>query len=224
MADVLRLLALLASLAVIAVGSASVLLVITIRRLYRAGRSRFDRVLAHPEIQGNRALSPHPVLAGRVTAWRLQLRALVPGPTRPIATLRLDLQRDAASAARAVEAGIAAGRPVEQLRGAAGRFVHAASDLGLDLDVISGEPDPAVRRAMLTEQADRVDAVRRGCAQLRRGVLLAGGPSHAALPRHLQDDLDDQIDRLRLTAEAYHHLSTEWAVSRSPHGSYGRTS
>jgi hypothetical protein len=208
MIDALTWMLVLAAVTVIALGAMTLLTVVVIRRVVRARRPRFARILDWPPATD---LPPRQrsTFAGIASRGLLPLRAVLPGPTRSIAALRWELTRDADAATRAVAAGIAAGRPVEQLHGATRRVVGVARETCLDLAVIGSEPDRAVRDALMIEQTDRIQALRRACAQIRRGVLLAGGTSTATLPRHLLDELDEEIDRLRLCAEAYHHLTEQ---------------
>jgi hypothetical protein len=160
-------------------------LVLLVHRLSRAARRRVSAF-------GNRT--------------SLQLQSLLPSGTRPISSLRLSLQRDVIAATDAVDAGWEAGRPVAQLRGLAQSLRYAAAELDLDLAVIASEPNTGVRNAMLDAQQERIDTLRLICAQLRHGVLLAGGAAGGVRVSALCDELNDEIDLLRLRAEAYRDL------------------
>jgi hypothetical protein len=137
----------------------------------------------------------------------LQLQSLVPGATRPISALRLALQRDVIAATDAVDSGWEAGRPVAQLRGLAQGLRYAAAELDLDLAVISSEPNTGTRNALLADQRDRIDKLHLICAQLRHGVLLAGGEAGAVRVSAMRDALNDEIDLLRHRADALRDLA-----------------
>jgi hypothetical protein len=171
---------------VICIAAVVVMTGLVINRLRRAARRRISAL-------GNRGT--------------LQLQSLLPSSTRPISALRLTLQRDVITATDAVDAGWEAGRPVAQLRGLARGLRHAAAELDLDLAVISGEPDTGIRNALITAQQERIDTLRVICTQLRHGVLLAGGEAGAARVSTLCIELNDEIDLMRLRAEAYRDLA-----------------
>jgi hypothetical protein len=141
-----------------------------------------------------------------VSARTNRVRAVVPGPGREVAALRRDLQADVAGAGRAVTAGRQAGRPVEALGGITRRLAEQARALDVDLAVIGAEPDRSARRQLLAAQQERVALLRRSCAQVRRGVLLAGSVTTAALLPSLVADLDDEVVLLGLRARAYAEL------------------
>jgi hypothetical protein len=85
---------------------------------------------------------------------------------------------------------------------------QAAAQIDLDLVVIAAEPDPVHREAMLGGLAERRRMVAEACAQLRRAVLLAGDPAADPLLAQIVDDLGDEMNLLRLRAEAYRELAT----------------
>jgi hypothetical protein len=130
----------------------------------------------------------------------------LPGSSRAAAAVRRDLDRDLRGAAQAVAAGLAAGRPVEPLRTITIRLRRTAADIDVDLAVIAAEPDPVVQRQLLAEQAERVASVRRACAQVRRGVLLAGSATTGPLLDQVVEELGDEIIRLGLWAQAHREL------------------
>ena len=86
------------------------------------------------------------------------------------------------------------------------RLRRAAAELDLDLSVIAGEPDAVGRGDLLAAEGERIAVLRRSCSQLRRAVLLAGSAtSGAQLPR-LVGEVDDELVRLGLWAQAHDEL------------------
>ena len=61
---------------------------------------------------------------------------------------------------------------------------------------------------MLDGQAERCGTFTQACAQLRQAVLVAGDPTADPLLARAVNDLHDEMDLLRLRAEAYRELST----------------
>jgi hypothetical protein len=110
-------------------------------------------------------------------------------------------------AIRAVAAGRQAGRPVEALGSIARRLDEQARALDVDLAVIAAEPDPRSRSRLLAAQEDRVILLRRACAEVRRGVLLAGTATTAPLLASMVDELNDEVILLGLRARAYAELT-----------------
>ncbi|MCW2599764.1 MAG: hypothetical protein JWM02_1593 [Frankiales bacterium] len=146
--------------------------------------------------------APLPPARSRVVT----LQAWLPGRARPVAALRRDLHRDVHGAVRAVEVGLEAGRPVRPLAAIGTRLQRTAFDLDVDLAVIAAEPDLTRRRALLDEQADRIQALRHACAQVRRGVLLAGSATTGPLLPVVMGDINDEVVRLDLWAKAHREL------------------
>ncbi len=135
------------------------------------------------------------------------VRATLPGSTLDVATLRRELRDDLRGAASAVEAGRRARRPVDGLSAVLPRLVEQARALDLDLRVVASEPDRARRRQLLAVQADRVRVLRVACAEVRRGVLLAGSATPAPLLPQLMEDVEDEVTALGLRARAYEELA-----------------
>lgn len=194
MSTLLTLLLLTLVLGLVATAGAAVLCVWGVRRLGRTALTRLAAARRQPVL----ALLPG---RGLVEVW-----AWLPGPARQVTAIRRDLRRDVAAAVRAVQAGRAAGRPVQELVPLTGRLRRAAAELDLDLSVIAAEPDGAGRGDLLAAERERIAVLRRSCSQLRRAVLLAGSAtSGAQLPR-LVDEVDDELVRLCLWAQAHAEL------------------
>jgi hypothetical protein len=183
-----------------------------VRRLGR-GLRRSLRRPGSPGASGHRtngsiAASPRSAITGRAGTYLLQARCLLPIRTRRIDILRLELRQDVDATCGVVDAGLRAGRPVEQLQPACRYLRQAAAQVELDLLVVGGEPDPVHREAMLGGLAERRLMVTEVCAQLRHAVLLAGDPAAGPLLAQTVDDLRDEMNLLRLRAEAYRELAT----------------
>ncbi|MCU1593754.1 MAG: hypothetical protein JWO12_1146 [Frankiales bacterium] len=138
---------------------------------------------------------------------RVRARAAVPGPGREVAVVRRALRADVAGADRSVSTGRQAGRPVEGLGSIVRRLREQAHVLDVDLAVIASEPDRRVRQQLLRTQDGRVLLLRRACAEVRRGVLLAGSATTAPLLSSMVDDLNDEVIALGLRARAYAELT-----------------
>jgi hypothetical protein len=154
------------------------------------------------------AASPRSAIADRAGTYLLQARCWLPTRTRRIDILRLDLRRDIDATCGVVDAGLRAGRPLEQLQPACRYLRQAAAQVDLDLLVIGAEPDPVHREGMLGDLAERRRMLTEACAQLRHAVLLAGDPAAGPLLAQTVDDLRDELNLLRLRAEAYRELAT----------------
>ncbi len=197
MSTLLSLLLLTFILGLVATVGVAVLCVWGVRRLGRATRARLAAV--------ERPIRP-PVLALPPSRGLVEVRAWLPGPARQVTAVRRDLGRDVAAAVRAVRAGRTAGRPVEELVPLTSRLRRAAAELDLDLSVIAGEPDAVGRGDLLAAEGERIAVLRRSCSQLRRAVLLAGSTtSGGQLPR-LVGEVDDELVRLGLWAQAHDEL------------------
>lgn len=199
MSTLLSLLLLIAILGLVATAGTAVLCVWGVRRLGRATRARLAVV---PRPTGQPA-ARRSVLPGR---GLVEVRAWLPGPARQVTAVRRDLGRDVAAAVRAVRAGRTAGRPVEELVPLTARLRRAAAELDLDLSVIASETDPADRRVLLAAERERIAVLRRSCSQLRRAVLLAGSATSGAQLPLLVDEVDDELVRLGLWAQAHAEL------------------
>ena len=194
MSTLLTLLLLTIVLGLVAAAGAAVLCVWGLRRLGRTALAR----LAVARRQPARLLLP-----GR---GLVEIRAWLPGPARQVTAIRRDLGRDVAAAVRAVQAGRAAGRPVEELVPLTARLRRAAAELDLDLSVIAAEPDEIGREDLLAAERERIAVLRRSCSQLRRAVLLAGSATSGAQLPQLVDEVDDELVRLGLWAQAHAEL------------------
>lgn len=194
MSTLLTLLLLAIVLGLVAAVGAAVLCVWGLRRLGRTALAR----LAVTRRQPARLLLP-----GR---GLVEIRAWLPGPARQVTAIRRDLGRDVAAAVRAVQAGRAAGRPVEELVLLTARLRRAAAELDLDLSVIAAEPDEIGREDLLAAERERIAVLRRSCSQLRRAVLLAGSATSGAQLPQLVDEVDDELVRLGLWAQAHAEL------------------
>jgi hypothetical protein len=218
MSDVAQLLLVLVGMLVVAAAAAVSLTVYVVRRLGRGLRRSLTRLagsLASGAWTARRGgPSPESTIADRAATCLLRARCWLPTRTRRIDVLRLQLRHDLDTACSAVHAGLRVGRPVEQLQPICRDLRHAATQLDLDLLVTAAEPDAAHREAMLDGQAERRGTFTQACAQLRRAVLLAGDPTADPLLARAVNDLHDEMDLLRLRAEAYRELSTG-ATSRS---------
>lgn len=157
-----------------------------------------------------RRLGPTPgsTIADRAATYLLQARCWLPTRSRRIDVRRRQLRQDLDTACRAVAAGLRTGRPVEHLQPICSQLRQAATHLDLDLVLIAAESDPAQRNAMLDGQADRRRTFAQACGQLRRAVLLAAEPTADPLLAGVVNDLHDEVDLLRLRAEAYRELAT----------------
>jgi hypothetical protein len=189
------------------------------RRIRRATTAWLERISAR--VQGRASLaSPgggdsrwfvadgQASLAGSLTsAARVRVQAVVPGAGREVAVVRHGLRTDIAGAHRAVSTGVQAGRPVEGLNGIVRRLREQARALDVDLAVIASEPDRRTRRQLLAAQSDRVTLLRCACAEVRRGVLVAGSATTAPPLHSMVDDLNEEITALGLRARAYAELS-----------------
>lgn len=193
----LILLLLTLGLGLAAVATAVVLCVWAVRRLRRGVRTRLATLRSAP-------LQRRPMAFGR---GLVEVQAWLPGPARQVAAVRRDVRRDVAAAVRAVQAGRAAGRPVDELVPLTGRLRRAAANLDLDLSVIGSEPAAADRRELLAAEGQRIAVLGRSCGQVRRAVLLAGSATTGPLLPQLVDELDDQLVRLSLWAQAHAELS-----------------
>ena len=183
-----------------------------LRRLGRELRRSLRRT-GEPTASGDRttrsiATAPRSAITDRAATYLLQARCWLPTRTRRIDILRLELRQDIDTACGAVDAGLRAGRPVEQLQPACRHLRQAAAQLDLDLLVTAAEPDPVHREAMLGGLAERRRMVTEACAQLRHAVLLASEPTADPLLAQVVDDLRDETNLLRLRAEAYRELAT----------------
>lgn len=137
----------------------------------------------------------------------IHARVWLPRSGRDVALVRRDVRRDLTGAARAVTAGRKAGRPVQMLDSVVRRLSAQAHALDVDLQVIGAEPDRRVRRQLLAAQEEPVRVLRRACAQIRRGVMLAGAATNEPLLGGLKDDLDDEMVTLGLRARVYRELA-----------------
>lgn len=197
MSTLLTLLLLTIVLGLVATAGAAVLCVWGVRRLGRTALARLAAV-KRPTRQPARSLLP-----GR---GLVEIRAWLPGPARQVTAIRRDLGRDVAAAVRAVQAGRTAGRPVEELVPLTARLRRAAAELDLDLSVIAAEPDAIGRGDLLAAERERIAVLRRSCSQLRRAVLLAGSATSGAQLPQLVDEVDDELVRLGLWAQAHAEL------------------
>lgn len=136
----------------------------------------------------------------------VEVRAWLPGPVGRVPALRRDLVRDVDAAARAVQAGAAAGRPVEVLVPLVRRLRRAAGELDLDLSVIGGELWSAERERLMAGEQPRLDAVHRSCRQVRRAVLLAGSAASGPTLHEVERELDEELVRLGLWSQAHAEL------------------
>jgi hypothetical protein len=162
MSGVALLLVVLVAVLIIAAAAAMSLAVYLLRRLGR-GLRRFLRRPGEPTASGYRttrsvAAAPGSAITDRAATYLLQARCWLPTRTRRIDILRLELRHDIDTACGAVDAGLRAGRPVEQLQPACRHLRQAAAQLDLDLLVTAAEPDPAHRETMLGA-ANRTEAV-----------------------------------------------------------------
>jgi hypothetical protein len=202
----------LVAMLMVAVAATVGLGVYFLRRLGRSLRRSLRRP-GSPTASGqlttrSTAASPRSAITDRAATYRLQARCLLPTRTRRIDLLRLELRKDIDTACGVVDAGLRAGRPLEQLQPAC-RYLHqAAAEVDLDLLVIAAEPDPVHREAMLGGLAERRRMLTEACAQLRHAVLLAGDPAADPLLAQTVEDLRDEMNLLRLRAEAYRELAT----------------
>ncbi len=194
MSTLLTLLLLTIVLGLVTTAGAAVLCVWGVRRLGRTALARLAAV-KRPTRQPARSQLP-----GR---GLVEIRAWLPGPGRQVTAIRRDLGRDVAAAVRAVQAGRAAGRPVEELVPLTARLRRAAAELDLDLSVIAAEPDAIGRGDLLAAERERIAVLRRSCSQLRRAVLLAGSATSGA---QLIEEVDDELVRLGLWAQAHAEL------------------
>jgi hypothetical protein len=212
MSDVAQLFLVLVAMPVV-VGAVGVsLAVYLLRRLGRGLRRSLTRPGRSPAsgswTAGRGGPSLEPRIANRAAAGLLRARCWVPTRTRRIDVLRLQLRHDLDTACSAVQAGLRVGRPVEQLLPICRDLRHAATQLDVDLQITAAESDAAYREAMLECQAEKRDTFIQACAQLRRAVLVAGDPTADPLLARAVNDLHDEMDLLRLRAEAYRELAT----------------
>jgi hypothetical protein len=212
MSDAAQILLVLAAMLVFAAAAAMGLTAYLIGRLARGLRRSLTRRGSSPAWRSWTARrggpTPESMIADRAATSLLRARCLLPTRTRQIDVLRLQLRHDLDTACSAVHAGMRVGRPVEQLLPICNDLRQAATQLDLDLLVTAAEPDPAHREAMLDGQAERRGTFTQACAQLRQAVLVAGDPTADPLLARAVNDLQDEMDLLRLRAEAYRELST----------------
>ena len=211
MSDVAQLLLVLVAVLVVAAAVAVSLTVYLIRRLGRGLRRALSRrgssLASGSWPAGRGGSSPESTIADRDATYLLRARCWMPTRTRRIDVFRLQLRQGLDTAHSAVQTGLRVGRPVDQLVPICRDLRHAAAQLDLDLLVIAAEPDAAHREAMLVGQAEGSDTFTQACAQLRRAVLLAGDATADPLLARAVNDLHDEMDLLRLRAEAYRELS-----------------
>jgi hypothetical protein len=209
MSDAAQILMVLAAMLVVAAAAAMGLTAYLIGRLARGLRRSLTRWGSSPAWTARRGgPTPESMIADRASTSLLRARCLLPTRTRRIDVLRLQLRHDLDTACSAVHAGMRVGRPVEQLLPICNDLRQAATQLDLDLLVTAAEPDPAHREAMLDGQAEPRGTFTQACAQLRQAVLVAGDPTADPLLARAVNDLQDEMDLLRLRAEAYRELST----------------
>jgi hypothetical protein len=211
MSGVGQLLVVLVVMLVLTVAAAVGLGVYFIRRLGRGLRRSLQRsgspTASGHQTTGGIAASPRSVITDRAATYLLHARCWLPTRTRRIDLLRVELRRDVDTACGAVDAGLRAGRPVEELRPACRYLRQAAAHVDLDLLVIGAEPDPVRREAMLGGLDERRRMISEACAQLRHAVLLTSDPAADPLLAQIVDDLRDEMNLLRLRAEAYRELA-----------------
>ena len=212
MSGVGQVLVVLVAMLMLAVAATVGLGVYFLRRLRRGLRRSLRRPGSHTasaqRMTPSTATSPRSVITDRAATYVLQARCWLPTRTRRIDLVRLQLRQDIDAACGVVDAGLRAGRPVEQLQPACRHLRQAAVQVDLDLLVIGAEPDPVHREAMLGGLAERRRMLTEACAQLRHAVLLAGDPAADPLLAQTVDDLRDEMNLLRLRAEAYRELAT----------------
>lgn len=179
--------------------AAVTLAVLAVRRVVRRRRAVLRSV-------GERARSVLQPAAGWVlTSATLHVHALLPGADRRLAGLRWSLRREVAGTVGLVAAAEREGRPVAPLRALTRRLQQHARALDVDLAAAAAEPDPIRRRQLQAEHADRAEALRAACAQVRDGVRAAGTATTAPLAV-LLEELDHEVTALRLRARAYQEL------------------
>ncbi|MGB8652037.1 MAG: hypothetical protein WCD35_15395 [Mycobacteriales bacterium] len=196
-----------AAVAGLVVLTAAWLVVRSLRRVRARLRRRVEVALGHGPAAALSARYDR-ALAGRRLAV---LERWLPGPARTVPALRRDLHRDVQGALHAVAVGARAGRPVEELAVLAGRLRARVGALDVDLAVLAAEPDENRRQVLLAGQQERVEQVRRGCAQVRQGVLLAGAATSGEQLGSADDlaaDLADEVSRLGFWAGAHRELRT----------------
>ena len=140
-------------------------------------------------------------------AFLSSVSARLPGPKREVAQVRRDLQREMRGAAQAVHLGLRDGRPVAPLARLVGHLQRSATELDTDLAVVAADPDRSRQASLVAEQQPRIDALLRACEQVRRGVLLAGSAASGPLLPGILDELDDEVIRLGLWAQAHRELN-----------------
>lgn len=143
----------------------------------------------------------------RVEAWQTSARAVIPGPAQAVYAMRERVRRELTSARDALGAARAAGRPTGAFEPSLARLVQTANQLDLDLAIIAGEPDHRAREALLAEQRERLEQFARACHQVRRGAVLAGGPDADGTLARTATELAEEVERLRLRAQAFRDLS-----------------
>ena len=145
MSGVAQLFVVLVAVLILAAAAAVSLAVYLLRRLEGSLRRSLRRP-GRPTASGHRttrSIAPSPRLAitDCAATYLLQARCWLPTRTRRIDIIRLELRHDVNTACGAVDAGLRAGRPVEQLQPAC-HLLQAAAQLDLDLLVTAAEPEP----------------------------------------------------------------------------------
>lgn len=174
-----------------------------VRRTARAVRRRVAPVQRHAPHGATTGLSTYD-LPPRLGLAMLRLRALRPGDE--VSRLRGDLRADVTGTLAMLGAAARAGRPVSSLSAIAGRLSGHARQLDVELALVGAEPDRSLQGDQLADVAGRAAELRAACAQVRAGVLAAGGASRTPLAG-LAEEIEHEVTGLRLRARAYQELA-----------------